>query len=99
MLELDIIRFVNAVMQIKRDVGKRNVRLFKLFERKIEQRPVVGFEKDFAAGNVSKGKIENTCEKYIEAGAPIIENYKEYCDCMTALPGTYSLKNEQLNLF
>ena len=56
-------------------------------------------EKDFAAGNVSKGKIENTCEKYIEAGAPIIGNYKEYCDCMTALPGTYSLKNEQLNLF
>lgn len=56
-------------------------------------------EKDFAKGKISKSKIENTCEKYIEAGAPVIKDYKDYCKCFAEMPGIRSYKIEQINLF
>lgn len=42
---------------------------------------------DFAAGKVSKYKVENTLEKYIEAGAPVIKDYNDYCECLSEVPG------------
>lgn len=35
-------------------------------------------EKDFAAGRVSQYKVENRPEKYLEAGAPVINSFQEY---------------------
>ena len=37
---------------------------------------------------VSKYKMENTPEKYIEAGAPVIKNYKDFCQALKEIPGT-----------
>lgn len=66
--------------------------------KKMEDAVKARLKKDFSAGIVSKGKIERTCEKYIEAGAPIINDYKEYCKYRSEPPGTCSF-NEQSELF
>lgn len=42
---------------------------------------------DFSIGKVSKYKIENTPEKYLEAGAPIITSYNDYCKALKEAPG------------
>lgn len=53
----------------------------------------------FSRGEVSKAKLENTPECYLEAGAPVIDNYADYCKCLTEMPGIRSVKTEQLELF
>ena len=53
----------------------------------------------FDRGQVSKSKIENTPEHYLEAGAPVIENYADYLRCLREVPGIRSIKTEQLELF
>lgn len=47
-------------------------------------------QKRFSAGKASRSKIENTLEKYLESGAPIIDNYSDYCKCLAELPGVRS---------
>lgn len=47
----------------------------------------------YSAGKVSKYKTENTAEKFIEAGAPVIKDYKDYCLCLAEAPG----KRNKLN--
>jgi len=37
-------------------------------------------EKEFAAGRVSQTKLENRPEKYLEAGAPVINSFQEYIE-------------------
>lgn len=52
-------------------------------------------------GRAKQSKLENSPEKYIASGAPIIESYKDYCKCMAEMPGTRSFakeKNAQLEL-
>lgn len=44
-------------------------------------------QKRFSVGKASRAKIENTLEKYLESGAPIIDNYSDYCKCLAELPG------------
>lgn len=44
-------------------------------------------EADFALKKVSRYKMENTPERYLEAGAPVIKNYKDYCRCLAERPG------------
>jgi DNA processing protein len=60
-------------------------------------------ERDFAAGKAAKYKIENTPEKYLSDGAPVIKDYADYCRCLAAMPGMRSTmqKNNdgQLPLF
>ncbi len=51
---------------------------------------------------LTQKKNINRVEKYLEEGAPLINNYKEYLVAKTDAPGTHSLKetkNKQLNLF
>ena len=52
-----------------------------------------------ALGKVSKYKRENTPEKYLEAGAPVVNDFQDFCRCIAEIPGTRSLNNEQLKLF
>lgn len=54
---------------------------------------------DFAQGKISRGKIENSCRKYKELGAPTIENYEDYCKCLAEMPGLRSLNSEQMEMF
>lgn len=60
-------------------------------------------DKKFAGGIISKYKRENTAEKFLEAGAPIIKNYKDYCVCLAEKPGIRNsvteLYSEQKELF
>lgn len=56
-------------------------------------------ESDFEKGKVSKYKKENTVEKYLEAGAPIIENYEDYCKACCEVPGVRHIKQVQGSLF
>ena len=44
-------------------------------------------EADFALGRVSKYKVENRPEKFLEAGAPVISDYKDYLKCLAEAPG------------
>lgn len=44
-------------------------------------------EKGHAMGTVSKYKLENTPEKYLESGAPVIKDYKDYCKALVEAPG------------
>ena len=53
----------------------------------------------FSRGEVSKAKVENTPEHYLESGAPVIENYADYLRCLEEVPGIRSVKTEQLELF
>ena len=56
-------------------------------------------ETDFALGKISRYKMENTTEKYLDAGAPIIKNYKDYCDCLSEAPGVRAQAYIQGELF
>lgn len=44
-------------------------------------------EKDHAQGKVSNYKLENDLNKYLEAGAPVINDYEEYCKTLLLVPG------------
>ena len=48
---------------------------------------------------ISKYKKENTVEKYLEAGAPIIESYEDYCAACNEVPGQRHIKQMQGTLF
>lgn len=48
----------------------------------------------FALGKASKSKLENTPEKYLDAGAPMIQNYRDYCRCRVEVPGIRNWKKE-----
>jgi Predicted Rossmann fold nucleotide-binding protein involved in DNA uptake len=60
-------------------------------------------ERRFASGRTAKRKIENTPEKYLSDGAPVIQNYADYCRCLAEMPGLRSTKQKnndgQLPLF
>lgn len=49
----------------------------------------------FSIGKASRAKLENTPEKYLEAGAPVIENYQDFCRCVAELPGVRGYANEK----
>ena len=44
-------------------------------------------ERDFAIGKISRAKLENRPEKFIETGAPVIKDYKDFCACLAETPG------------
>ncbi|MFA6856275.1 MAG: DNA-processing protein DprA [Treponema sp.] len=60
-------------------------------------------ENDFAAGKAARHKVENTPEKYLSDGAPVIKDYADYCRCLAEIPGMRSTmqknKDGQLPLF
>lgn len=65
----------------------------------ISQTVKSGLEKDFAAGRVSKYKLENCPERFLKAGAPVIKDYKDFCVALTEMPGMRSTDPEQGELF
>lgn len=56
-------------------------------------------EVEHAAGLVSRYKLENRPEKFLEAGAPVIKDYKDYCKCLAEMPGMRSAAPVQGTLF
>ena len=58
-----------------------------------------GLERDFAAGRVSKYKMENSSERFLKDGAPVIKDYKDFCVALTEMPGQRSQLPLQGELF
>lgn len=58
---------------------------------KISEAVRADLEKSFAAGRVSKYKMENTPEKFLSSGAPVIKDYKDFCVALTEMPGQRSM--------
>ncbi len=52
----------------------------------------------FARGEVSRHKIENTPQKYLDAGAPVVRSYEDYRECLGEPPG-HRAPTEQQKLF
>ena len=67
--------------------------------KKLDEASAKKLELDFAQGKVSKYKVENTVSKYLEAGAPIINDYKDYCECFSENPGKRTQNYIQGELF
>ncbi len=67
--------------------------------RQISQVVKVDLEKRFAAGRISRYKLENTPERFLSAGAPVIKNYKDFCAAMVECPGQRSITPLQGELF
>ena len=44
-----------------------------------------------AAGSVTKYKIENTPQKFLEAGAPVIDDYNDFCKVLSEPPGVVDI--------
>lgn len=47
------------------------------------------------AGSVAKRKIEARCERYVNDGAPVIENYKDFCEVISSAPGSSTVSEER----
>lgn len=65
----------------------------------VAKRVSTRLQKDYEAKKVSKYKVENTPDKYLEAGAPIIKDYKDYCEYLSEEPGKRVSTTEQQLLF
>lgn len=65
----------------------------------VAKRVSTRLQKDYEAKKVSKYKIENTPDKFLEAGAPIIKNYKDYCEYLSEEPGKRINTTEEQLLF
>ena len=55
--------------------------------KKIADASNAELERQHADGKVSRYKIENRPEKFLEAGAPVISDYKDYLKCLAEAPG------------
>lgn len=53
----------------------------------------------YAAGKVSKYKKQNTMTRYLESGALVIEDYKDYCKALIEIPGSRPSLPQQGLLF
>ena len=60
--------------------------------RKIGEASLRRLQKDFALGNISRSKLENSPERFLESGAPVIKDYKDFCVCLKEMPGGHSCK-------
>lgn len=48
-----------------------------------------------AQGRASKGKLENTVQRYIDDGAAIVNSYADFCEYMKEAPGTRAVETEE----
>ena len=60
--------------------------------RKTGEASLRRLQKEFALGNISRSKLENSPERFLESGAPVIKDYKDFCVCLKELPGGHSCK-------
>ncbi|MGP1458016.1 MAG: DNA-processing protein DprA [Treponema sp.] len=55
--------------------------------KRVSDAAFVRLEKDFAAGKVSRAKLESRPQKFLADGAPVIKDYKDFCACLAETPG------------
>lgn len=60
--------------------------------RKTGEASLRRLQKEFALGNISRSKLENSPERFLESGAPVIKDYKDFCVCLKEMPGGHSCK-------
>ncbi len=54
---------------------------------------------DYMAGKVSDYKMQNTVNRFLDSGALVIEDYKDYCKALRECPGERNIQPEQGLLF
>lgn len=72
---------------------------FGVFATRISQVVKQDLEKSYAAGRVSKFKMENTPERFLNNGAPVIKDYRDFCAALEEMPGLRSMVPLQGELF
>ena len=60
--------------------------------RKTGEASLRRLQKEFALGNISRSKLENSPERFLESGAPVIKDYKDFCVCLKEMPGGHICK-------
>ena len=80
--------FNRDVMFHKAAFEENALTVSKMIEQKLDE--------DFAQGKIAKSKLENTVQKYLDSGAPVIDSYDDYCRCLSEKPGTRCNKDLQL---
>ena len=55
--------------------------------KKIAEAKWKKLESDFASNKISKYKLENTITRFLDCGAVVIEDYKDYCKALNEIPG------------
>ena len=60
--------------------------------RKTGEASLRRLQKEFVLGNISRSKLENSPERFLESGAPVIKDYKDFCVCLKEMPGGHSCK-------
>lgn len=53
---------------------------------------------DFENGRISKYKMTNSLEKFLDSGAPVISDYKDFCVALNEIPGKRNFIQEKEHL-
>lgn len=90
---------VDFALEIGRDVMFHKA-CFGENAQKINEGVKQNLENQYNNKLITKHKLEVSCEQFVRDGAPVIENYEDYCRCISEVPGTRSAnKIQQLSLF
>jgi len=73
---------------------------FGEFAKKINEGVKINLKNQYNNKLITKHKLEVCCEQYVQDGAPVINDFEDYCRCISEAPGTRSSKKiQQLELF
>lgn len=89
---------VDFALEMGRDVMFHKA-TFNDYAEKISEKSLNELKVKYLQKKVGRYKIENSPERYVNDGAPVILDYKDYCTCILEEPGKRNIKSEQLNLF
>jgi DNA processing protein len=83
---------VDYALDMGRDVMFHKVS-FNDFAEQISKKSKDELELKYMQKKVSKFKVENSPKKFVDDGAPVIINYKDYCSCLLEIPGRRNITN------
>ncbi|MCQ2584598.1 MAG: DNA-protecting protein DprA [Treponema sp.] len=70
------------------------------FAKKINEGVKKNLKNQYNNKLITKHKLEVCCEQFVQDGAPVINDFEDYCKCLSEAPGTRSSnKIQQLELF
>lgn len=100
---------VDFALELSRDVMFHKS-CFNDYAKKINEGVIKNLENQYNNKKISRHKFEVCVDQYVKDGAPVIEDFEDYCKCFSEIPGSRSSVNtyttntninriEQLSLF
>ena len=90
---------VDFALEMGRDVMFHKA-CFGDFAKKINEGVKKNLENQYNNKKITKHKLEVSCEQFVRDGAPVINDFDDYCRCLSEAPGERGLnKIQQLELF